>query len=196
MQDIKDYAIENDYDGFTLKEFNWGDTWFYKNCSVEGNPPSSDDLTYKQGVTLHLHVTQSCPRTEEFLQSCDFDPYKCLRDYRGDQSLQATLDQRAVASYFEKYRTDMDNFSLFIWGYAMNMLDFYEANDMLLSPQDVGEQERPFTTFFGEFGHFPQLKKVERGQKTTYFIMTSSDGEFDKFFQRNLERSKDCYEYH
>ena len=33
---------------------------------------------------------------------------------------------------FEKYRYDKNNYSLYIWGYAMSMLDIYKTNEMLL----------------------------------------------------------------
>ena len=68
------------------------------------------------------------------------DPYACLRRYRQDPDLQSTLDKREFASHFEKFREDKNNISLYIWGYAMIMLDLYMTNDMVMvlhNPEDL-----------------------------------------------------------
>ena len=44
---------------------------------------------------------------------------------------------REFTACFEKYRHDEKNFSLYIWGHAMIMLDHYLTNEMLLQLDDV-----------------------------------------------------------
>ena len=69
---------------------------------------------------------------------CEADPFLCLRTYRQDSDLQASLDQREFAHLFEKYgdikyRKDLNNFSLYIWGFAMPMIDYFKAENKILS---------------------------------------------------------------
>ena len=64
----------------------------------------------------------------------------------------------------------MNNFSLYIWGFVMIMIDFYDARNMLLSSDQVDEQysfnpDQEYWndpndyswTYYGEQNLFPQF---------------------------------------
>ena len=88
--------------------------------------------------------------------------------------MKSTLDEREFASHFEKYRRDKNNFSLYIWGHAMILLDLYMTNDMLLHDpegfeiEDLGEVpywiklgDPSEWIYYGEPEIYPQFAIVE-----------------------------------
>ena len=50
-------------------------------------------------------------------------------------------DHLEVAPLFEKYRYDRNYFSLYIWAYAMIMIDHYSAFDMFLDDMNFEDIE-------------------------------------------------------
>ena len=120
IDDIKIYAVENGFHGFTVyaRPVTGGtlDEVRFKKCD---KAPENADLELAMWPNsfkdTYLYGAHPCDETnmEDFAQICEQDPYLCLRVYRQDSDLQSSLDQREFAQLFEKYRTDKNNFSLF-----------------------------------------------------------------------------------
>ena len=63
---------------------------------------------------------------DDFIQLCNGDDdYACLRSFRENVALKALTDVRAFAEHFKKYEHDKNNYSLYIWGYVMNLLEYF-----------------------------------------------------------------------
>ena len=99
---------------------------------------------------------------------CQDDDYACLRSYLESSFLQSTLDVRDFASYFEKYRDDTANYSLYIWGFVMPMIFYYESNGMIIPPEeplswygwiDETSFDDNVYTLLGEPGVYPMFVK-------------------------------------
>ena len=61
------------------------------------------------------------------------------------------LDKRDFAQRFRKYENDRNNFTLYIWGYVMLMIDYYETENLILTDQLANK----VSTFYGEPDMYP-----------------------------------------
>ena len=82
-------------------------------------------------------MTYPCSRDrlEDFISYCYGDnDYACLRYFRQNLDLKPLFIKEFV-SQFKRYEHDRDNFSLFIWGYVMPLLDYYKTHGKIVSSE-------------------------------------------------------------
>ena len=86
------------------------------------------------------------------MQACNGDDeYACLRAFRENVGIRSIADIRYFAESFEKYENDPNNYSLYIWGYVMNLYDYYEAHGSVITSGD-------WWITYGEPGVFPRIE--------------------------------------
>ena len=89
---------------------------------------------------------------------------------------------------------DRNNFSLYIWGFAMIMIDYYEANNKILYTHDP---RKPYfgDTHFGEQNQFPQfIRDVGITEfEVDYYEITHEGAEWLQFFREDTD---ECFELH
>ena len=105
-------------------------------------------------------------QTEKYIDlDCEDDDYVCLRRYYESPYLQSILDVRDLNTYFEKYRDDTANYSLYIWGSVMPLMKYYAKNGMVIPPEEPislsWHDETAFDdslfTLFGEEDVYPKF---------------------------------------
>ena len=109
------------------------------------------------------------------------------------------MDQRDFAQEFLKYKSDSNNYALYLWGYVDLMLDFYKnRNPSLISSESVRgdskwDRKGGMLNIYGEPGVYPQfaekilLSEIHNDQYTTIYVIPES-GEINEdwkvFFTR------------
>ena len=105
-----------------------------------------------------------------------------------------------MASYFERYKGDATNYSLFLWGSAMPMIEYYETNGMILSSEEpefydsrIGEItfDDELWTLLGESGVYPKYVKWNIGLQYgapnhwAYYLIPEEGADLFEIFSSN-----------
>ena len=107
---------------------------------------------------------QPCEQEDvgSFIDSCEGDDYACLRAFIKNFHIwiQEPKTLFVFAHNFLKYKDDPNNYSLYVWGYVMMMLQYYKIENYMLNRKGEKDRNPGLRLTYGWADAYPQFEEL------------------------------------